>query len=112
MAKIDKVNKLVEKGKTDKLLALVYDKDKEVRLAAIKGLRSVPETEDSVNTLVAMINDTDTEIRKEVIISLGYTQDSYVETQLRHRLVAENDDSVKAAIRESLDRMRAAGVHD
>lgn len=112
MGKIDKVNKLVEKGKTEKIVALVHDKDKEVRLAAIEGLRSVPETEDSVNALVAMINDTDTEIRREVIISLGYTQDSYVETQLRHRLTAENDDSIKEVIRESLDRMRDAGVHD
>ncbi len=105
MGKIDKVNKLVEKGKTDKLASLAQDRDKEVRLAAIEGLGRVPLTEDSQNILVRMIDDPDPEIRRAIVTSLGLSGDSYVETHLRLRLSQEKDASVIPAIREALGRI-------
>ncbi|MCD7842738.1 MAG: HEAT repeat domain-containing protein [Lachnospiraceae bacterium] len=105
MGKIDKVAKLVEKGKTDKLIALAQDKDKEVRLAAIEGLGQVPQTEDSQNVLIRMEEDPDPEIRKAIIKTLGLSGDSYVITHLRLSLSHEKDESVVAAIREALAKI-------
>ncbi|MCD8397339.1 MAG: HEAT repeat domain-containing protein [Lachnospiraceae bacterium] len=107
MGKVDKVNKLVEKKKTDKLTALTKDKDKEVRLAAIEGLGKVPENEDSLNTLIkCMENDSDADIRKAAAVTLGDSEGDYVETHLRYCLSHEKDESVLAAIRESLTKIK------
>lgn len=107
MGKIEKVEKLVEKGKTDKLAAMAQDKDKEVRLAAIEGLGKIPLTEDSQNILIRMIEDPDPEIRKAIVTSLGLSGDSYVETHLRLLLSQEKDVDVVAAIREALAKIEA-----
>ncbi len=97
MGKTDKINKLTEKGKTDKLAALAKDKDREVRLAAIEGLQKTPETEASLNTLIGMLDDSDAEIRKAVVTTLGYSRGSYVETHLHYCLSHEKDESVLEA---------------
>ncbi|MCC8047271.1 MAG: HEAT repeat domain-containing protein [Clostridiales bacterium] len=106
MGKIEKINKLAEKGKTNQLAAFVKDKDKNVRLAAIEGLRKVPETEESLNALIGLEDDNDVEIRKAVAITLGHSHGSYVETHLRYRLSHETDENVLAAIRESLANIK------
>ena len=36
MSKLEKIQKYVEKGKVDKLIAITHEKDKEVRIAAIE----------------------------------------------------------------------------
>ncbi|MCD7807652.1 MAG: HEAT repeat domain-containing protein [Lachnospiraceae bacterium] len=102
MGKIEKVAKYVEKGKTDKLISLAQDKDKEVRLAAIEGLGQVPQTEDSQNVLIRMEEDPDPEVRKAIIKTLGLSGDSYVITHLRLVLSREKDESMIAVIREAL----------
>lgn len=43
MGKLEKIEKLASKGKADKLLGFVGDKDKEVRLAAIASVSGMIE---------------------------------------------------------------------
>lgn len=46
MGKIEKIEKLAGKGKVEKVLKFVGDKDKEVRLAVIAGVAGKIENED------------------------------------------------------------------
>ncbi len=48
------------------------------------------------------------EIRKAIIVALGNSGDSYVETHLRLSLTHETDESIKTAIREALAKIEAA----
>lgn len=53
MGKIDKIEKYVKKGKADKLAAL----------AAISGLEKLISDEQSLNALIGMLENGDTEIK-------------------------------------------------
>lgn len=83
-------------------MALAGDSDKEVRVAAIKGLGKLSENEDALNTLVNMEEDSDADIREAVVTALGDATGSYVETQLSYCLGHEKDPKVLEAARNSL----------
>ena len=106
MSKIEKVEKYIKSGKVHKLVALTKDKDKEVCLAAIRGLGKLAENEDALNTLVNMEEDSDADIREAVVTALGDATGSYVETQLSYCLGHEKDPKVLEAARNSLKKIR------
>ncbi len=106
MGKIEKIEKLAQKGKASKLVSFTRDKDKSVRLAAIAGLSKVVENEDALNTLVGLMEDEDQDIRKAVVTALGESKGSYVETKLSYCLSHEKDPQVLEAAREALKKVR------
>ncbi|EET62713.1 hypothetical protein BRYFOR_05063 [Marvinbryantia formatexigens DSM 14469] len=106
MGKLDKIQKYVKKGKADKLAAIAYEKDKEARLAAIEGLGELISDEKALNTLVAILEDEDADVRRAVATALGKSEGSYVETQLRYCLGHEKDETVLEAARKSLERIK------
>lgn len=106
MSKIEKVEKYIKSGKVHKLVDLTKDKDKEVCLAAIRGLGKFAENEDALNTLVNMEEDSDAEIREAVVTAMGDATGSYVETQLSYCLGHEKDPKVLEAARNSLKKIR------
>lgn len=101
-----KIEKLVSKGKGEKLVHFANDKDKEVRLAAIAGMGNMIENEDVRNTVVGLTEDSDAEIRKAAITALGCGSGSYVETRLRYCLTHEKDEQVLQAVRDALAKQK------
>lgn len=106
MGKIEKIEKLTQKGKVGKLISLAGDKDKDVRVAAIAGLGKLAENEDSLNALIGMMENEDPDIRKAVVTALGDSKGSYVETKLRYCMSHEKDSQVLEAAREALKKIR------
>lgn len=106
MGKIEKIQKLAGKGKGEKILKFVGDKDKEVRLAAIAGVAGMIEDEDVRNTVVRLTEDGDPDIRKAAITALGSGRGSYVETRLRYCLTHEKDEKVLQAVRDALENQK------
>ena len=106
MGKIEKIEKLAGKGKVEKVLKFVGDKDKEVRLAVIAGVAGKIENEDVRNTVVGLTEDADPDIRKAAITALGNGRGSYVETRLRYALTHEKDEKVLQAVRDSLAKQK------
>ena len=102
MGKIEKIEKLAGKGKSDKVLKFIQDKNKEVRLAAIAGVSGMIEDENVRNTIVGLTGDADPDIRKAAITTLGTGSGSYVETRLRYCLTHEKDEKVLQAVKEAL----------
>ena len=69
---IEKINKLAEKRKSDKVIKFLNSKEEEVVLAALKALSEIRD-EDSVNTVAHMIDHEDPVIRREAAKALGGT---------------------------------------
>lgn len=105
MSKVDKVEKYVKKGKVDKLTVLAHDTDKEVALAAISGLEKMISNEQSMNTLVGMLENENPEIRKAAVTALGSSSGSYVETQLRYCIGHETNLEVLQAAKDAMARI-------
>ena len=91
---LSKIQKLQEKGKSDKII-------KYLSSSALEALSRIKD-EDSVNSIAHMIDNPDTKIRIEAAKALGSIGTEYAKTYLLHRLNAEQDETVKTAIKEAL----------
>ena len=98
---LSKIQKLQEKGKSDKIIKYLSSSDDTVVVAALEALSRIKD-EDSVNSIAHMIDNPDTKIRIEAAKALGSIGTEYAKTYLLHRLNAEQDDTVKEAIKEAL----------
>ena len=95
---LSKIQKLQEKGKSDKIIKYLSST---VVVAALEALSRIKD-EDSVNSIAHMIDNPDTKIRIEAAKALGSIGTEYAKTYLLHRLNAEQDETVKTAIKEAL----------
>ena len=98
---LSKIQKLQEKGKSDKIIKYLSSSDDTVVVAALEALSRIKD-EDSVNSIAHMIDNPDTKIRVEAAKALGSIGTEYAKTYLLHRLNAEQDETVKTAIKEAL----------
>ena len=98
---LSKIQKLQEKGKSDKIIKYLSSSDDTVVVAALEALSRIKD-EDSVNSIAHMIDNPDTKIRIEAAKALGSIGTEYAKTYLLHRLNAEQDETVKTAIKEAL----------
>lgn len=98
---IEKINKLAEKRKSDKVIKFLNSKEEEVVFAALKALSEIRD-EDSVNTVAHMIDHEDPVIRREAAKALGGIGSEYAKTYLQHRMATESDEAVKKAIMDAL----------
>ena len=94
---LSKIQKLQEKGKSDKIIKYLSSSDDTV-VVALSRIKD----EDSVNSIAHMIDNPDTKIRVEAAKALGSIGTEYAKTYLLHRLNAEQDETVKTAIKEAL----------
>ena len=90
-----------KKGKSDKIIKYLSSSDDTVVVAALEALSRIKD-EDSVNSIAHMIDNPDTKIRVEAAKALGSIGTEYAKTYLLHRLNAEQDETVKTAIKEAL----------
>ena len=98
---LSKIQKLQEKGKSDKIIKYLSSSDDTVVVAALEALSRIKD-EDSVNSIAHMIDNPDPKIRVEAAKALGSIGTEYAKTYLLHRLNEEQDETVKTAIKEAL----------
>lgn len=103
---IDKIQKLAEKRKSDKIIKYLDSADAEVVVAALKALSDIKD-EDSVNSIAGMIDNENDEIRKEAACALGEIGSEYAKTYLQHRMTTEKNEEVKTAIMDALHAIAA-----
>ena len=81
MCSSDLIQKLQEKGKSDKIIKYLSSSDDTVVVAALEALRRIKD-EDSVNSIAHMIDNQDTKIRIEAAKALGSIGTEYAKTCL------------------------------
>ncbi|WP_129722925.1 HEAT repeat domain-containing protein [Xylanivirga thermophila] len=89
---VEKIDKWTKKGKVERLIKAASDSDKDIRLAAIRGLGKV-DHEKSFNSLVFILRDEDPEIRGTACESLGELRKVIAEEHLKY--IAKNDPDKK-----------------
>lgn len=107
MSKTDKINKLAEKGKSDKLVPLVDNKKPEIHLTAIAALGEIGD-DTALNTLVALLRDPNPDKRAEAVkalakVTLRDPRNSAAKTHLQHLKNNEKDEKVKEALDEAFN---------
>jgi HEAT repeat protein len=98
------VEKLAQKKNSKKLVALLKDRQPEIRKQVIVALGKIGD-EMSVNTLIGMLSDPDPATRKVVIASMGGMANQTIKSHLQHLITTEKDASVKQAISDALARI-------
>lgn len=98
---LGKIQKLMEKGKSDKIIKYLSSSDDTVVVAALEALSQIKD-EDSVNSIAHMIDHSDAKIRIAAAKALGSIGTEYAKTYLLHRLNTEQDETVKESIKEAL----------
>lgn len=105
MSKLDKIQKLIEKGKEAPLIKLASDKDKEIRLAAIAAMGKVGKDE-SFNAMVPeMLIEDDPDIRAAAALALGEMKNAHASAHLRYYLEREKDEKVVAALKTAISNL-------
>ena len=105
MSKLEKVEKAIEKGKEAALIKLAYDKDEEVRLAAIAGMGKIGK-DDSFNAIVPdMLTSDDAKIRAAAAEALGVMNNEHDSAHLRYYLEREKDPTVVAAMKKAISSL-------
>lgn len=98
---IEKINKLAEKRKSDKVIKFLSSSEEDVVVAALSALSKIKD-EDSVNTVAHLIDHEDPVIRREAAKALGSIGSEYAKTYLQHRMATESDETVKKSIMDAL----------
>ena len=98
---IEKIQKLAGKKKTAKIIKFLGAAETEVAVAALEALATVRD-EDSVNSIAAMIDSDVPAVRAAAAKALAEIGTEYAKTYLQHRAAKEQDETVKAAIRDAL----------
>jgi HEAT repeat protein len=112
MGKIDKIDKLVAKRKSDKIVAMIHDKDAEVREAAIGALGKIGD-ENSMNTLVTLLRDPIAGNRAATVKALGLlavrdTRNTAAKSHLQYLKTSEKDPLVIQALEETMTKISKA----
>lgn len=102
--KVKKIESYKNKRKSDKIVSFLTDKNKDVRIEAIKALGEIGD-DTSVNNLILLLSDPDPDIRRQAAISMGDTGRDVCKTHLQNRVKLEKDEAVLEAIRDSIMRI-------
>jgi HEAT repeat protein len=103
-SKTEKINKLVEKKKAEKIIPFLNDRDGAVALAAIAGLGKAGG-DDAYNALIPLLRSNNAAARAAAAQALGELGASQGRTHLSYHLAQEKDEKVREAIRGALDRL-------
>lgn len=103
--KMETVEKAITKKNEKKLLGLVGDKDKQVTLAAMRGLGKVG-SDDGLNTLITMLHNQDEDIRAAAASALGEMGNGHSRAHLSHQMSNETNENVKKAISGALSQIK------
>ncbi len=98
---IEKIQKLTEKRKTEKVEQYLHDKDVEVVKAAIAGLGIIRD-EKAFNLLSKLIDHENPEIRKAAIVAFANAGTEQARSFLQLLLSKEKDEGVKEVASKAL----------
>ena len=104
--KTTKIEHSIQKGNSAKLIALLKDKNQDVRIKAIQGLGKIGD-DHAVNALIGLLSDSSQAVRMEAIKSMGDTGNQTVRPHLQHLIQTETDENTKKVIRDSIARIPA-----
>lgn len=88
--KIEKINALAGKKKTDQVIKFATGKDVALRAAAAKALGTITADE-SYNQLVLMTRDPEIAVRKAAVLGLGEIGRKAGADHVRHVMINETD---------------------
>ncbi|MGI6336049.1 MAG: HEAT repeat domain-containing protein [Clostridiales bacterium] len=91
--KIEKINRLAEKKKTDKVIKYASSKDPELRAAAASALSGIC-VDESYNELVLLIRDPELSVRKAAVVALGDMGRKAGADHVRHVMTHETDPEI------------------
>lgn len=103
--KMETVEKAIEKKNEKKLLKLMDDRDKQVVLAAMRGIGKVG-SDDGLNTLISLLHSPDDDIRAAAASALGEMGNGHAKAHLSHQMANEANENVKKSIAGALSQIR------
>ncbi len=95
------IEKYAQKHKSSKLVSLLKDKKKDVRIQAIKALGQVGD-DTATNNLIIMLHDPDKDIRMASIQAMGDMGNSVTKTHLQYYIEKETDKELIEAARHAI----------
>ena len=106
VASEDKLKKMVEKGKWDKLRKQYLDSDKTTQVALAKAC-AASRNDGSVNILTSLLEVDDVDVKIAAVTSLGEVGDDHVTALIRQLAVKTPADQteLKAAITKALEKI-------
>lgn len=107
--KIAKLEKYSKKQKIGKLSKYADSKHPEIRLAVAKELAGI-KTDESYNTLIIMLKDNDSLVRKQAVLSLGELGRNSAFTHINYILDTTTDPDLQKACRNSLSKIHNTEV--
>ena len=102
---LEKIQKLLSKGKTEKIEKYLNDKNIEVVKAAIAALGESKD-EASTNLLSKLIDHQDPEIRKAAVVAFGKGKSEYAKAFIQHLFATEKDEQVKEVAMKVLNEFK------
>lgn len=99
--KTAKLEKLAEKGKADKIVPFIKDKDPEIRAAAAKALGKI-DTDESMNALIGALHDRELKVRMNVVSSLVAIKKPNAAEHLRHAYGSTSEPEFVEACKKAL----------
>lgn len=103
---IEKINDLAKKNKSTKIIPYTKSKDKNVRLAAIRGLGVSGGGEEAFNKLTSYLSSTDAQERAAAAEALGNLGRSQASSFISYHLDRETDSVVSQAMRSAMVKLR------
>ena len=104
---IEKINKLAEKKKGDRLMKYLSSRDSSIKIAAMKALGKC-DGEKGFNTLINALEDSDPLVRKAAAEGLGETKKDVAFTHLAYHFEKELDENVKKAMKNAMSSIHTA----
>lgn len=99
--KMAQIEKYAQKNKSSKLVSLLKDKKKEVRIQAIKALAKVGD-DTATNNLIVMLHDPDKDIRMATIEAMAEMGNGVTKTHLQYYIEKETDKELIEAARHAI----------
>lgn len=104
--KIEKINKIVEKGKLEKLTKFFGDEDPKVRAAAYEAI-AADDSDASREYLRDGVKDESPEVRLAAAHSIKKIGSNILSEIVRRQLLKETDEVLKKAMQEAEDTCRS-----
>lgn len=98
---VKKIEKLLEKKKSEKIIDYLNSKDAEVAAAAFQALGQIGG-EAATNALAAKLDDPSPVVRSNAVKAFGNLHTEYAKSLLQHQIAKESDEGVKEDIRTTL----------
>jgi HEAT repeat protein len=103
---LSKVERLEKKGNAEKLGPLVYDRNEDVRLAAVAALGRIGG-EHAVNALVPLLHHENKALRIAAANAMSVMKDPRTRMHLDHQMKLEKDADVREAISHAMQTVHS-----